>query len=115
MVEKSEKLSENQQMCSTCWSYEPPCVYFAYISNKNGCSGSFHVNDPYFKTSYFVLKWAKVIKLPSFIFIMLCFKTVVATPGLEIRSSTKYADPINSAQVAQSLQRKHNAIRYNTA
>jgi hypothetical protein len=54
-------------------------VYFAYISNKNGCSGSFYVNDPYFKTSYFVLKWAKVIKLP--IFIMLFFKTVVATPG----------------------------------
>jgi hypothetical protein len=56
-------------------------MYVEYISNKNGYSGSFHINGPYFKTFYFILKWVKARKLPHFIFIMLYFKMVVATPG----------------------------------
>jgi hypothetical protein len=79
-----EKLYENQEMCSTCWPYEPLCMYVEYISNKNGYSGSFYVNYLYFKTFYFVLKWVKARKLPHFIFIMLCFKTAVATPGYHV-------------------------------
>jgi hypothetical protein len=77
----SEKLNENQQMCSTCCSYELICMYAEYIIDKNGYSGSFYINYPYFKIFYFVLKWVKARKLPHFVFIMLCFKTVVATRG----------------------------------
>jgi predicted patatin/cPLA2 family phospholipase len=58
-------------------------MYVEYISNKNGYSGSFYMNYPYFKTFYLILKWVKARKLPHFIFIMLCFKTVVATPGAQ--------------------------------
>jgi hypothetical protein len=56
-------------------------MYVEYILNKNGYSGSFYINDPYYETFYFILKWVKAKTLPHFIFIMLCFKTVVATPG----------------------------------
>jgi hypothetical protein len=61
---KSEKLYDNQQMCSTCWSYEPLYMYFEYISMKNGYSGSFYINYPYFRKFDFVLKWVKARKLP---------------------------------------------------
>jgi hypothetical protein len=63
MVENNGNLHENQQMRSTFWSYEHLYVYFEYISNKNGCSGSLYADDPYFKTFYFILKWAEVRKL----------------------------------------------------
>jgi hypothetical protein len=56
-------------------------MYVEYIINENGYSGSFYIDYPYFKTFYFVSKWVKAKKLPRFIFIMLCFKTVVTTPG----------------------------------
>jgi hypothetical protein len=57
-------------------------MYVEYISNKNGYSGSLYINDLYFVTFYFILKWVKARKLPHFIFIMLsCFKMVVATPS----------------------------------
>jgi hypothetical protein len=62
-------------------------MYVEYISNKNGYSGSFHINGPYFETFYFILKWVKARKLPHFIFIMLCFKMVVATPGYKAASA----------------------------
>jgi hypothetical protein len=58
-------------------------MYVEYISNKNGYSGSFYINDLYFKTFNFILKWVKARKLPHSIFIMLCFKMVVATPGVQ--------------------------------
>jgi hypothetical protein len=54
-------------------------MYVEYKSNKNGYSGSSYIHNPYFKTFY--LKWVEARKLPQFIFIMLCFKTVVATTG----------------------------------
>jgi hypothetical protein len=63
-------------------------MYVEYNSNKDGYSGSFYINNPYFKTFYFILKWVEARKLPHFIFIMLCFKTVVATPGSEPLSSS---------------------------
>jgi hypothetical protein len=56
-------------------------MYVEYISHKNGYTGSFYIKDPYFKTFYFILKWVKARRLPHIIFIMLCFKMVVATPG----------------------------------
>jgi hypothetical protein len=54
---------------------------FVCVLNKNGYSRSFYINDSYFRTFYFVLKWAKARKLPRSIFIMPCFKTVVGPPG----------------------------------
>jgi hypothetical protein len=59
-------------------------MYVEYVSNKNEYSGSFYINDPYFKTFYFIIEWVEARKLPHFIFIMLCFKTVVATPSLKV-------------------------------
>jgi hypothetical protein len=69
-----KKLYENEQMCSTCCSYELLCMYVEYLINKNGYSGSFYINYPYFKTFYFVLKWVKARKLPHFIFISYVLK-----------------------------------------
>jgi hypothetical protein len=58
-------------------------MYVEYSLNKSGHSGSFYINYPYLRTYYLVLKWVKARKLPHFIFIMLFFKTVVATRGSE--------------------------------
>jgi hypothetical protein len=49
---------------------------------KMGIAGHFTLKNQ-FKTFYFILKWAKARNLPCFIFIMLCFKTEVATPGTQ--------------------------------
>jgi hypothetical protein len=82
-------------------------VYVEYISSKNGYCGSFYINSPYFKTFYFILKWVKARKLPHFIFIMLCFKMVLATPGnghrqiphAATQNSANYCQYFRSAQL----------------
>jgi hypothetical protein len=61
-------------------------MYTEHVSNKNRYSGSFYVKDPILKQFISVLKWAKARNLPCFIFIMLCFKMEVATPGPAVDS-----------------------------
>jgi hypothetical protein len=77
--------------CARLVSHTSPYVCMLNISQIKyiaGYSGSFYVNGPYFKTFYFILKWVKARNLPHFIFIVLSFKMVVATPR-PIRSSLR--------------------------
>jgi hypothetical protein len=55
-------------------------MYIEHISNKM-CTTGHSTLKTQFKTFYFGLKWAKASILPCFIFLMLCFKMEVATPG----------------------------------
>jgi hypothetical protein len=108
-IVKSSMKMINRQMCWTCWSYEPLCVYVECISNIDGCSGSFHVYDPYSKIFYFVFKWAKVRKLPCFTSIMLYFKTVVATPGIVPPLSLSLTDSYKESHILSQKSRLNNA------
>jgi hypothetical protein len=56
-------------------------VFKTGVATPRGISAHFISNDPYFKTFYFILKWVKARKLSHSVFIMLCFKMIVATPG----------------------------------
>jgi hypothetical protein len=70
-------------------------MYVEYISNENGYSGSFYINDRYFNTFHFVLNGSRQENCPMhFIFIMLCFKTVVATPGLQASQNIAYSNSL---------------------
>jgi hypothetical protein len=67
--------------CARLVGHTSPFVRLLNMSQIKMGSSLFYINGPYFKTFYFILKWVKARKLPHFIFIMLCFKMVVATPG----------------------------------
>jgi hypothetical protein len=60
---------------------------------KMGIAAHLCIDDPYFKTFFFVLKWVKAeINYPILFLSCYIFTTIVATPGRSLSGATVLAE-----------------------